>query len=215
MCFVLNFVYYGCLYAFPQILPTLHGNTLTVHHHTSAGMELLIGALWEIPGIALGCFFGMFFQRIPVMKFYLLLTASMLIMFVGSATGGSGSLPIVLYHIGYYGIKCFVMIGFIVVYIYVCEVYPTAVRTTGTGISLAAGRSAAMLAPLVYEKLTELSGNFSTFFYIGAALCVINLLMMDFLPYETFESSLKESIEDDETPSYGGVPEMSGTSNRL
>mmetsp|Transcript_45453 Transcript_45453/g.72551 ORF Transcript_45453/g.72551 Transcript_45453/m.72551 type:complete len:150 (+) Transcript_45453:2-451(+) len=148
------------------------------------------------------------------MKFYLLLTASMLTVFAGAATAGSALLPRLLYHAGYYGIKCFVSVGFIVVYIYVCEVYPTAVRTTGTGISLAAGRSAAMLSPLIYEKMTELSGTFSTFFYVAAALCILNLLVIDLLPYETFESSLKESIDDDEIPSYGGVPELSASSNR-
>lgn len=42
-CLVLNIVYYGCLYAFPQVVAD-------VDMGSSAAVALIIGALWEIPG---------------------------------------------------------------------------------------------------------------------------------------------------------------------
>jgi len=210
LCFLLNFNFYGGMYAFPNILPYVHGGNMHLHQ-TSASAELLFGALWEVPGIVLACFVCPFFPRKFLVKVYLTFSASSLILFAGTV-GGSTELLTILYHIGYFGNKCFGLFGFVVVYLYVSEVYPTAVRTTATGISLAAGRFGTTVAPLVYEKLTEVTGTFCTFFYVGAMLSLLSLAMIDFLPYETFESSLKESFDDSESPRYGGVLESCASS---
>eukprot|EP00438_Fugacium_kawagutii_P017476 Skav217972 [mRNA] locus=scaffold496:22272:25764:- [translate_table: standard] len=63
VCFTLNLVYFGSLFAFPQVLPLLM--------HGQAASELLVGALWELPGLALGLLLGITASRRTSLKFYL------------------------------------------------------------------------------------------------------------------------------------------------
>lgn len=204
-CFAVNLVYYGSLYAFPQILPTLSASS---GDSVSAGFQLLLGALWELPGIALACIFGSCMPRKPVLKIYCLATCCMVVLFVSGATGGDGQLATVAWHVGYYGLKCWIQCGWIVAYIYVTEVYPTSVRTSGTSINFAAGRVAAIISPVVYEKMNEATGSFAAFFYVLAASLMINLLILDFLPYETFNRALAMDIDEPTKTTYGATAEL-------
>lgn len=65
-CFVLNFLYYGGMYAFPQVLASDKSGK-----HSGAALELLIGALWELPGYALGILCGVYLYRKRNIKVYL------------------------------------------------------------------------------------------------------------------------------------------------
>jgi len=192
-CFTCNLVYYGCLYAFPNLLPTLNAKDVP---GSSAALQLLIGALWEIPGIVLACVLGTFVARKPVLKLYCTMMVISLIVFVNGARGGQGTFPTLAWHVGYYLIKCFVIVGFITIYIYVSEVYPTSLRSTGTGMNIAFGRLGSTMSPLVYEKLFADTGTFVVFFYMLAGLVFINLLVIDFLPIETHNADLKDTLED-------------------
>lgn len=204
-CFAVNLVYYGSLYAFPQILPTLSASS---GGSSSAGFQLLVGAVWELPGIVLACVFGSYMPRKPVLKIYCLSTCCMTILFVSGATGGYGQLATIAWHIGYYGLKCMIQCGFIVTYIYVTEVYPTSVRTTGTSINFAAGRVAAIISPVLYERMSEATGSFAAFFYMLAASLMINFLILDFLPYETFNRALAMDIDEQTKTTYGATAEL-------
>eukprot|EP00929_Paragymnodinium_shiwhaense_P044566 TRINITY_DN22845_c0_g1_i2.p1 TRINITY_DN22845_c0_g1~~TRINITY_DN22845_c0_g1_i2.p1 ORF type:complete len:443 (+),score=74.83 TRINITY_DN22845_c0_g1_i2:99-1427(+) len=148
-CFVLNFAYYGCLYAFPQVLPSVR----TAH---PPAVELLIGALWEYPGLIGGYIVGMYMKRKPAMKLYLFATFASLMLFglgcirpavdnIQEQDVAEAGASLIL-NMGYYGIKVFTNIGFCVVYQYSVEIYPTEARITGTAVNLAGGRVAGMVA---------------------------------------------------------------------
>ncbi|CAJ1404310.1 unnamed protein product, partial [Effrenium voratum] len=179
VCFTLNMVYFGCLFAFPQVLPTLM--------HGQAASELLVGALWELPGLAMGLLLGISATRRTALKFYLTGLTCAILCFVVGAHGHPEHerLMKALLFIGYYGIKCLPNIGFIVAYQMSAEIYPTEARSMGAGLALACGRLAAMSSPLIFECCLELTGTYLAFFLMMAALCVSNLYMIDFLPEPT------------------------------
>lgn len=184
-CFILNLNYYGTLYAFPQVLPQLI--------HEAAASELLIGALWELPGLAMGLVIGMTLSRKGGVRLYLGLMALSLLAFAfGAAAKQRAWGSEALLYAGYYGVKCFVNIGFIIIYQYAVEVYPTEARVTGTAFCLAGGRVAAMLSPLAYEFITGATGDFRMFFVGIAVLTALNAFLVGFLPYETAGSCLKD-----------------------
>merc|ERR1719380_417158 len=108
----------------------------------------------------------MYMRRKPVLKIQLLATCISLIVFVAGATGWHSAFNIVLYHAGYYAVKCTIPVGYIVGYVMASEIYPTSVRTTGTAICFACGRIGAMISPLLFEKLKEVSGSFGDYFYM-------------------------------------------------
>merc|ERR1719329_2119874 len=89
-----------------------------------------------------------------------------------------------------YASKFNVDIGYVVLYVYASEVYPTKVRTTGCGVSFAGGRIGAMLAPLAYELLTSWTQTYLPFFLIAAFLCFTNVPLIDLLPETSGSTSL-------------------------
>lgn len=200
-CSGLNVVYYGCLYAFPRILPELQGGG-------SAGLQLLLGALCEIPGNMIAVAFGMMLPRKPVLKLYLLLMSLSLAMFVFGTTTTPTWFTQGIYHVGYYGIKVVSCIGYVVAYQYAGEIYPTEARATGTSFCIGSGRLGATLAPLIFEGIQKFLHSFAAFFYFLCIFCVINVVLIDFLPYETSDTLIRERLADDGsdgTESYGSV----------
>lgn len=171
-CFVLNFVMYGCLYSMPQVLPK-------VDMGVTPAMGLVVGCFWEVPGILLGICCGLAMSRKNAMLFYLVTCTFALVLFSYSASLGAGSE--VLFQAGYFGVKAFVACGFIVVYQYSTEIYPTIARTTGSAVCIAAGRVGSILCPIIFEELQEIFGSFEVFYYIMAVLCVMNFGLVWFM----------------------------------
>lgn len=203
-CFVLNLVFYGCLYSFPQIMTE-------VDFGGSPAVNLITGALWELVGYLIAFTVGSSMKRIPVMKVYLCLTAASLVAFaIGAPRVGPDSSWIwsLLLFAGYYGIKFFPSIGFIVVYVYASEVYPTVARSSGTALVIACGRIASILAPIVYEAVVTSTGSFVVFFWAITCLCAINLGFVFGLPIETAGRLLQDRLEPasaEKCPEYGAT----------
>ncbi|CAE7239050.1 SVOP [Symbiodinium natans] len=174
-CFELNLLYYGCIYAFPQVLSDLVAE--------GAAQQLLVGALWEIPGVFIGMGLGVMYLRKTGIKFYLTLAASVTLLFIigGNNRNRHWAFDIALYA-GYYGIKLTPNIGFVLVYQVANEIYPAEARTFGCGICLACGRLAAMLGPLVFEGLFAFTGTWLSFFLMMAGFAVLNLYLVDLIP---------------------------------
>lgn len=193
-CFVMNFTYYGTLYAFPNILPNLShiGTTVT------PAVELMIGAAWGLPGYASSVVFSLYYGRKPIAKLYAFVCGAAAILFVVGVYIRSYT----MWHIGFYAIKAFVDVGYVVVYVYISEVYPTDVRVTGGALSIAGGRVGSMLAPLSYELLTTWTGSFIPFFVVISILCLTNMPLIDLLP-ETNDHGLSDACHSSE--SYGSV----------
>jgi MFS family permease len=187
-CFVLNFIFYGCLYAFPNVMTD-------VDLGSTPAASLILGALIELFGLLFAILVATTWPRKLVMKIYLGLVTISLLSFAIAAEGSSTIASAMRWE-GYYGIKFFTSIGYIVAYLYVTEVYPTACRTTGTSVCLAGGRLGAILSPEIFEAIEELSGSFTLFFYLIAVLAGLNFYLVNSLTYETQGMMLRESADD-------------------
>merc|ERR1719440_1618670 len=99
-CFVMNFVYYGALYAFPQVLPHMSkvGRTMT------PAMDLMVGAFWEFPGYILAIVLTKMLSRRAVTKLYCVVCGISMMLFIF----GFYFDVAFLWHAGFYGVKCFV-----------------------------------------------------------------------------------------------------------
>jgi hypothetical protein len=194
--FTLNFLFYGGLYAFPQVLPDLK-------LHLSPCANLMIGAISEIPGYLVGIVLGNMLSRKTCMLLYLLavLTSTLSFTFAGSQITDkylANELEMLL-QVGLFGHKVFTAFGFLVVYVYAAEIYPTVVRATGSALCIAAGRVGCIIAPLVYENLHYATGSHTLFFSLTAGLCAINAILVLFLPYETKGKLLQDHLDDEES----------------
>jgi len=193
-CFTLNTLFYGCLYAFPQVVTD-------VDMSSAPAVSLIIGALWELPGICLATVCGAYWPRKPVMAGYLVASALSLVAFAMGANHhiehgtDHGSYDHLL-HGGYIGIKVFACVGFVAVYQYSTEIYPTVARTTGTAACIAGGRLGGMIAPMVFEKMLAITSSLTAFFYFVAALCICNFVLVFLLPIETFGKSLEDHTDE-------------------
>ncbi|CAE8726227.1 unnamed protein product [Polarella glacialis] len=188
-CFMINLTFYGCLFAFPQVLPSLV--------ESSAASQLLVGALCELPGAVAGLIVGLLVPRKTGIKFYLTMTtATMLLFIIGAHNLRKHWLMRVVTFAGYYGIKMIPTIGIVLVYQVATELYPTEVRTTGSALCLAGGRVAATLSPLFYELVVEVTGNYLYFFLVIASLLLVNLYLIDLLP-ETANLVLKDDLPEE------------------
>jgi len=196
-CFVLNFIFYGGLYAFPQVIAE-------VDFGGSPGANLLAGALWEFVGNAIGTMCAFYLLRKTAMKLFLVTCMCSLLCFTaGAANKNETTMKYVTLYAGYFGIKIFQCIGWLVVYMYATEIYPTKARATGTAVAMAGGRLAAMGSPLIFEYSQEQTGGFAFFFHLTAALCAVNILLVDLLPFETAGKSLKDDISSSEDEEVG------------
>jgi putative MFS transporter len=191
--FTLNFLFYGGLYAIPQVLPNLK-------LHVSPAVNLMVGAFAEMPGYLVGVLIGNHLSRKNCMLLYLLsvLTSTLLFSIAGTQVRDVGlerGLEVLL-QVGLIGNKVFTAVGFLVVYVYVTEVYPTVARTTGGALCIGVGRLGSIVAPTVFENVTYLTGDYAAFFNLTAGLCAVNAMLVLFLPYETQGLVLKDHFEE-------------------
>jgi len=191
--FTLNFLYYGTVYAFPQVLPSLHLNI-------SPGANLFLGAAVEIPGFLLAIWVAGVTSRRLAIQAYLASSFLAIACFL-HGTGMDATFSVSDRHyqwavyVGFLGLKMVVNIGFVVIYSYTSEVYPTAVRTTGTATCLAVGRIGAMVCPLVYEVLAQATNSFHSFFVTLGCLTLSNAVLAWFLTIETAGKQLSDTLE--------------------
>lgn len=193
-CCSLNIMLYGSLYAFPQVLPSLHMSA-------SPAMELFLGALMEAPGILLGFVMSVYMKRIPMMAVLFAIIACFMALFAFLINlGFDDQSVIVLTTVVYYCIKIFPTSLFLVTYQYVAEYYPTEVRSTGAGFAIGGGRLGAMCSPLIIEEMEELTGTYATFFYFVACISLAAVPLIAGLPKETKDVKLSDRDEQDEEP---------------
>lgn len=189
---LMNAVFYGCLYVFPQILPM-------VDMGMSPGASLMAGTSWEVPGIAVSIMLASRIGRRPLLALYLALVSTFLIGFaVGAWHQSIDHQMDFLVRMSYAGIKASVQMGCVTIYLYVSEIYPTTARATGISVCLSGGRLGGMAAPMVFEAIMEKTGGFLAFFHLLAGLAVFNLLLVMLLPFETANAVLDEKVQKSE-----------------
>lgn len=212
--FVMNFIYYGAMYSFPQVLPNIVAKG-------SAAMQLLLGTCWEMVGLVIALILGPILTRKDAIKVYLLMTTGFFLLFcMGSLTQSKHTVKPanqVMLLTSFYGIKCTVILGSTLIYQYASEVYPTAARITGVAFAIAVGRTGSMLAPLVYETSVLHFGGYHAFFLSCVSLGLLNLLLVHFLPYETAQAPLQDQLDSDPEESqrakYGATSQEIGIAN--
>lgn len=185
----LNYSYYGTLYALPPILAELSmGTDPTVH--------LALGAFVELLAYMVSTRIGATFSRRLILQAYL----AMSILFTGLFVVSIAKLPaagnkltaddlVAAYGAaaGMYVYRTVSTFGWVFVYLYATEVFPTIARTVGCSFVFAVGRVGSIVAPMVVESSANL--------YFGGvmALCAANLLSVSFaLPVETKDRPLGE-----------------------
>lgn len=194
--FTLNFLFYGGLYAIPQVLTDLK-------LHISPAGNLMLGAASEVPGLILAVVISQYLSRRSSILMYLLLVcaSTLAFSFAGAAIENVG-IDVVqpgmetLLQIGLLGNKIFTSFGFLIVYVYAAEIYPTVARSTGGAVCIAFGRFGSIAAPTLFENLEEITNSSLAFFSCSAALCAVNALLVMFLPYETKGVVLKDFADD-------------------
>eukprot|EP00928_Gymnodinium_smaydae_P071355 TRINITY_DN54972_c0_g1_i1.p1 TRINITY_DN54972_c0_g1~~TRINITY_DN54972_c0_g1_i1.p1 ORF type:complete len:516 (-),score=106.15 TRINITY_DN54972_c0_g1_i1:63-1610(-) len=186
-CFVLNLLLFGCLYAFPQVVPDLHIGGTPVG-------SLFSAACIELVGYAGAITIGSVFTRKLSLRLFLLFACSALVAFtLGLSQVGKDAVGGFWVTYGYYGIKLFPTLGFTVVYQYASEMYPTEVRASGTSMALAGGRLAGITSPVLYETMKDKTGGYTAFFWLITICVVLNFVLVEFLPYETSDAVLEDS----------------------
>merc|ERR1719265_1615413 len=122
----------------------------------------------ELPGFALAIYMAPHFSRKTCMLLSLLamLTSTLMFSFARMRLlqHELGAGLELLAQIGLVGHKISISFGFLIVYVYTVEIYPTVARTLGGSFCIAAGRLGAMAAPSVYENLEFITGSSTAFF---------------------------------------------------
>jgi len=191
-CFGLNFVFYGGLYAIPQVLTNVH----TAH---SAAFALILGALMELPGLVAAVPLGIYMDRRPLLCLCgLLMSCSILAFTFGGMYQHGDYFWVYMFQAGYGAFKCSAALSFVVVYQYAAEIYPTNCRVAGTSVAFSAGRLGAIIAPVAFENLMWHFGSWSAFFFVMAAITASISVLVVFLPFETRGRPLKDSIDENQ-----------------
>jgi putative MFS transporter len=172
-----NFVYYGSIYAIPDLA--------TLPYDLTLGPSLFLGSVLEVPGCLFGIYAGSILSRKAAMQGYLLVSMVCLLAMSNRDT----------VKVGLFSLKFFSSAGWILLYLYGSEVYPTRLRTTGSGFCMACGRLGAIVAPIIFVLGKEIFGSSLAFFAIGFSLYTVSLVLVVQLPIETKDRILDASWE--------------------
>jgi len=194
LCIVCNFAYYGLIFALPQIL---HDQKSSIGFLGSPSVQVFTVTLFKVPGI--------------MSAFFLLRTPSVghktsLAILLGISAVCAYAYP-QLISIGAvsaaFSSACFLKMAtsatFIILYVFVLEVYPTQIRSTGMAICTMVGRIGSIMSPLVHSYAVAHAGHSAYFLCISGAAFAAGVAAL-LMPIETKGMPLGEG-EDGETSS--------------
>ncbi|WP_151736399.1 MFS transporter ['Paenibacillus yunnanensis' Narsing Rao et al. 2020] len=170
--FTVVFSYYGMFLWLPSVM-VLKGFSLVKSFE-----YVLIMTLAQLPGYFTAAYFIEKYGRKFVLVIYLLFTAFSAIWFGNADTEGmlmAAGICLSFFNLGAWG-------G---MYAYTPELYPTAVRSTGTGLAAGFGRIGGILAPSMVGLLVARSVDIGSIFMIFFVTIIIGALAVLFLGKET------------------------------
>lgn len=189
---VLNFVFYGNVYAFPQVFHYMGGTVSNLKPVEILMIQVLIASL---PGVIFGLVVGSRLPRKACIFVSMLLMALGNIIFALGIENRSAPMVLGMALFGGWTLKFFVNFAFVVVWQFTAESFPTHLRGTGCAIAFSAGRLGAIVAPALFEELLTVTGNTREYFLVICTLiCLSGILPLPFWP-ETKDRSL-EHLED-------------------
>lgn len=187
--FASNFSYYGMVYGLPHTLRTAARREAGGDEAWSPAAGVFFSALFEIPGVFLAILLGVTISR----KSNIALTFSM-------ATVNLGILIYALFTMqtdtvgmwAIFGVKMFIAAGFIVVYLYLLECYPTIFRATGLAFCMVVGRLGGFICPFLHDGLVYAGVHHAWFFVFIAVALALAALVSVCLPFETKDAPLSD-----------------------
>lgn len=193
VCLVINFAYFGLIFALPQILRDQMG---ALHMVGGASVQVFVVTLFKVPGICVSyCLLRMPHVGHKTSLASLLFATSCTawafpeMMDIGFISGAFVSAC---------GLKLAISAAFIITYVFVLEVYPTQVRSTGMAFCTMVGRLGSIMSPLVHSYAAEHSGHNAYFFIIALCTLLAGVAAM-FIPIDTKGRPLGEGEEETET----------------
>lgn len=192
LCVVCNFAYYGLIFALPQILHDSKGSGFL----GGASVQVFIVTLFKIPGIIV----AFFLLRSPGIGHKPSL--AVLLGFTALAAWSYPELVSIGAMFSSFVAACCLKLAtsaaFIILYVFVLEVYPTQIRSTGMAICTMVGRLGSIMSPVVHSYAVAFAGHYA--YFLTIALCSFvaggSALLM---PYDTKGRPLGEGEEDSET----------------
>lgn len=202
MTFVLNFVGFGAAYSLPIMLSSIEGLGV------SPAQLLCFGPVTEMLGYAV----GMWGSKVASRRF-------MMISSLNAVLIANMVLCVVLYRVNdlredFYGQVCLVMMAgsmqfimaplWLVVYVYVPEVFPTKCRGLASGFVMGCGRVGSIVAPLVFEHLHLTTGSHVTFFFLICVVTALTSVLVFLVLPETKDCPLDTVLSGEQMPLKGG-----------
>jgi putative MFS transporter len=187
--FASNFAYYGMVYGLPHTLRTAARREEANSDAWSPAAGVFFSALFEIPGVFLAIVLGITLRRklnILVTFFSACACLSLLIYALWTEqTDTIGMWAI-------FGVKMFIAAGFIVVYLYLLECYPTIFRATGLAFCMVVGRLGGFCCPFLHDGLVVAGWHYAWFFVAMAGTLFLAALVSICLPFETKDAPLSD-----------------------
>jgi len=192
ICVVCNFAYYGLIFALPQILHDQKGASSLFG---GASVQVFIVTTFKIPGI--------------ITAFLLLRTPQVghktcLATLLGITSACAWLYPKLVsmgFMTGAFSSACCLKLAtsaaFIILYVFVLEVYPTQIRSTGMAICTMVGRIGSIMSPVIHSYAVAYAGHYAYFMTIAAAAFVAGSVVLA-LPHDTKGRPLGEG-EDSES----------------
>mmetsp|Transcript_71278 Transcript_71278/g.112936 ORF Transcript_71278/g.112936 Transcript_71278/m.112936 type:complete len:487 (-) Transcript_71278:83-1543(-) len=189
VCLVCNFAYFGLIFALPQILRDQMGALRIVG---GASVQVFVVTLFKVPGICV----AYLLLRMPHIGHKTSL-ASLLFATSCTAWAFPEMMDIGLISgafVSACGLKLAISAAFIITYVFVLEVYPTQVRSTGMAFCTMVGRIGSIMSPLVHSYAVTHSGHNAYFFTIALFTVLAGATAM-FIPIDTKGRPLGEGEE--------------------
>jgi len=191
LCVVCNFAYYGLIFALPQILHDQKGLNL----FGGASVQVFVVTLFKIPGI--------------IVAFTLLRNPNVghkpcLAVLLGLTALCAWSYPqlvsVGLMRASFVAACCLKLATsatFIILYVFVLEVYPTQIRSTGMAICTMVGRIGSIMSPVVHSYAVAYAGSSAYFLTIAFSAVTAGGAVL-LIPHDTKGRPLGEGEDDSE-----------------
>lgn len=198
--FALNYVGYGAYYSMPIVLPTMDLGL-------APALILCFAPAAELAGNFMGTLCSGILTRRAMILTYLCITAVLnavlcfgLYMIDQGTAGFTVQCSVIAAVVG---IWLVVAVGWLVVYVYAAEVFPTICRGFACGFVLGCGRLGSITAPFAVEHLRAYTGTYCAHFGLVCGVLVINALLIIAIFPETRGRHLEDALSTGELPHKG------------
>eukprot|EP00403_Amphidinium_massartii_P010730 CAMPEP_0178408902 /NCGR_PEP_ID=MMETSP0689_2-20121128/20182_1 /TAXON_ID=160604 /ORGANISM="Amphidinium massartii, Strain CS-259" /LENGTH=470 /DNA_ID=CAMNT_0020030019 /DNA_START=8 /DNA_END=1417 /DNA_ORIENTATION=+ len=174
LCFVNNFVEYGCQYAEPIVLPEAHSGV-------AAGWQMVTKATANVPVRIAVMGFGLIAaETITLVFVYGVVMAPSLMMFaLTAAVSDRVWWQGLLYYFGLLVPLVAISVQYMVIYKAAADMRPPIAAATRAGIVIGVGRAGSMVAPFVFEIFRH---NWVNFYIILTTASVLAALVAGLVP---------------------------------